>query len=369
MDRGEAAAAAAAAPAVEVPISAPAFTISPKLARQRSREIDRAIKKQAKKLRKQIKLLLLGTGESGKSTLVKQMKIIHGDGFSDAEKQDYREVIHSNIIKAMETLYNGLAELGISIKSPELAQEAANWFDGLNPTVTMAPIPLFERLWADPAIQTIFAQRNLLQLSDGAAHYMQSLARFADPKYVPTDLDVLHARLPTRGVHEFCFATKWGEFSMIDVGGQKSERRKWMVAFADVAAIIFVVASSDFDQTSAGSESGGNRLRESLMLFRHMMKGKHLHGKPVILFFNKSDLLQAKLEQGRSVHEHFPEFLGPEGDIAVVQKWLDETFKAQCPGEVYSHCTTAIDTANVKHVFEDVQDILVHEQMKRLNVE
>eukprot|EP00038_Savillea_parva_P000452 m.96220 g.96220 ORF g.96220 m.96220 type:complete len:358 (-) comp10151_c0_seq1:1272-2345(-) len=346
----------------------PGGALSPKLARQRSREIDLKLKKQAGLLRRQIKLLLLGTGESGKSTVVKQMKIIHGGGFTATEKNTFRDVVHANIITAMHVLYDGLALFGLSLEKPELAQEAEDFFEALNPTVTTAPIPLFEKLWADPSVQAVFARRNQLQLSDGAVHYMRSLPRFADPKYLPTDLDMLHARLPTRGVHEYVFGTKWGEFVMIDVGGQKSERRKWISAFTDVAAVIFVVASSDFDQTSGASESGGNRLREALQLFSHMMRGKQLRDKSVVLFFNKSDLLKEKLEQGRSVKEHFPDYTGPENDLEATQQWLAEKFRSQCPSEVYHHYTTAIDTANIRHVFDDIQDILVRHHMKSLNL-
>jgi hypothetical protein len=265
-------------------------------------------------------------------------------------------------------LYDGLAVLDIAMGSPELTQETADWFEALNPTVTTAPIPLFERLWADPGIQEVYARRNRLQLSDGASHYMRSLGRFAKPDYVPTDLDTLHARLPTRGVHEYTFGTDWGQFVMIDVGGQKSERRKWLSAFEHVAAVIFVVASSDFDQSSSASESGGNRLREALQLFSHMMRGKQLRDKSVVLFFNKSDLLKEKLAQGRSVKEHFPEYGGPEGDLVAVQTWLAELFRAQCPGEVYHHFTTAIDTANIKHVFDDMKEILVQSLMRGMGM-
>lgn len=270
--------------------------------------------------------------------------------------------------ESQQVLYDGLAVLDVSIKSPELAQEAADWFEAFNPTVTTAPIPLFEKLWADSGVQEVYAQRNLLQLSDGAAHYMSNLSRFSDPQYLPTDRDMLHARLPTRGVHEYVFGTKWGQFVMIDVGGQKSERRKWVSAFADVAAVIFVVASSDFDQTSSGSESGGNRLREALHLFSHMMRGKQLRDKSVVLFFNKSDILKEKLARGKSVAEHFPEYSGPEGDLAAVQKWLVEIFVKHCPGEVYHHYTTAIDTANIEHVFSDMQEILIGDLMKGMGM-
>jgi hypothetical protein len=136
------------------------------------------------------------------------MKIIHGGGYTDREREAYRDIIHDNIITAMQVLYDALAVFDVAISSPELAQEAAEWFDALNPTVTTAPLDLFGRMWADAGVQEVYSRRHLLQLSDGAAHYMESLGRLADPKWVPTDKDVLHARLPTRGVHEYVFGTK-----------------------------------------------------------------------------------------------------------------------------------------------------------------
>mmetsp|Transcript_41304 Transcript_41304/g.106892 ORF Transcript_41304/g.106892 Transcript_41304/m.106892 type:complete len:138 (-) Transcript_41304:4562-4975(-) len=57
------------------------------------------------------KLLLLGAGESGKSTFFKQMKILHKDGFSEEERLSYKEVIHSNTVLNMKTLINGAETL------------------------------------------------------------------------------------------------------------------------------------------------------------------------------------------------------------------------------------------------------------------
>uniref|UniRef100_A0A183BT95 G-protein alpha subunit n=1 Tax=Globodera pallida TaxID=36090 RepID=A0A183BT95_GLOPA len=48
-----------------------------------------------------IKLLLLGAGESGKSTVLKQMKIIHDNGFSNDDLMSKRNLVYGNVIQAM----------------------------------------------------------------------------------------------------------------------------------------------------------------------------------------------------------------------------------------------------------------------------
>ena len=60
------------------------------------------------------RLLLLGAGESGKSTIVKQMKILHVDGFSDQEKRQKRLDIRKNVRDAIEAITNAVDKLEIS---------------------------------------------------------------------------------------------------------------------------------------------------------------------------------------------------------------------------------------------------------------
>ena len=55
-------------------------------------EIERQIRKDKREMRRNYKILLLGTGESGKSTFMRNLRVVHGSGFSMKERQDAREV-------------------------------------------------------------------------------------------------------------------------------------------------------------------------------------------------------------------------------------------------------------------------------------
>ena len=96
---------------------------------KRDRELNRELKKDFKLSANVAKLLLLGTGESGKSTIVKQMKIIHGtqdsekEGLTEEERTAQVVTIKNNILDSIEALLTAAEEFGYKYSESE-AQEA-----------------------------------------------------------------------------------------------------------------------------------------------------------------------------------------------------------------------------------------------------
>ncbi len=76
-------------------------------------EIERQLKKDKRDARRELKLLLLGTGESGKSTFIKQMRIIHGAGYSDEDKRGFIKLVFQNIFMAMQSMIRAMELLKI----------------------------------------------------------------------------------------------------------------------------------------------------------------------------------------------------------------------------------------------------------------
>lgn len=89
------------------------MSTSDRAGRQRSDEIDKMIEEDSKRFKKECKILLLGSGESGKSTIVKQMKIIHQNGFTKDELESYRPIIYKNVLDSAQAIVLAMRKIGV----------------------------------------------------------------------------------------------------------------------------------------------------------------------------------------------------------------------------------------------------------------
>uniref|UniRef100_H2Y9Q1 Uncharacterized protein n=1 Tax=Ciona savignyi TaxID=51511 RepID=H2Y9Q1_CIOSA len=212
---------------------------------------DRQIKSETKAFQEQIKLLLLGAGESGKSTIVKQMVIIHKDGFSEDDAFKYKPIVHGNVLQSMLSMICAMTKLGIEYEENERESDAKKIMafirsgsEDLDADIGQC----IKKLWQDAGIKTCFGRSREYHLIDSTEYYLNNIDRILDLGYLPNEQDILRTRVTTTGISETRFTFKDINFLMVDVGGQRTERKKWIHCFEDVTAIIFIVALSGYDQ-------------------------------------------------------------------------------------------------------------------------
>ncbi|XP_008782427.1 guanine nucleotide-binding protein alpha-1 subunit isoform X3 [Phoenix dactylifera] len=355
-------------------------------------EIERRIARETKAEQHIHKLLLLGAGESGKSTIFKQIKLLFQTGFDEAELRSYTSVIHANVYQTIKILYDGAKELAqnesdsskyvVSLDNKDLGEKLSEIGSRLDyPYLTKEITNEIKTLWNDAAIQETYARGNILQVPDCAQYFMENLERLSEADYVPTKEDVLYARVRTTGVVEIQFSPvgesrKSGEvYRLYDVGGQRNERRKWIHLFEGVTAVIFCAAISEYDQMLFEDETK-NRMMETKELFDWVLKQSCFENTSFMLFLNKFDIFEKKVQKvplnicewfrdyqpmasGKQEVEHAYEFVKKKFEELYFQSTkperVDRVFK------IYR--TTALDQKLVKKTFK-----LVDETLRRRNL-
>ncbi|KXS13706.1 guanine nucleotide binding protein, alpha subunit [Gonapodya prolifera JEL478] len=224
-----------------------------KEAKLRNDEIDCELRKEKLRLRSKVKVLPLDTENSGKSTILKRMKLIHGAGYSEAERESFKP-----ILDAMDRLRISLDRESNARHCDEIKRMSAR----IEAEVFPAD--------AGEAVKAL---------------YFDAIDRITAEDYVPTDQDMMKTHVPTTAFTELVFHVADLTYRMVDVSGQRSSKRdKWHHCFDSVNAVMFVVAISD-----------GDRLHEALTLFDYVCNSLWFVRPCIVIFFNKMDLFRKKL--------------------------------------------------------------------------
>jgi guanine nucleotide-binding protein G(i) subunit alpha len=325
---------------------------------KRNKEITKQVKIDAKNNKRIAKILLLGTGDSGKSTFVKQMKVIHRNNFSEQELCGVRNSICTSCIEAMKDILTYMKSKkieGITDKHEKYVTQIKE-ANKLSPEIGKS----LQKIWKLKSVQKFLpeAQRDLPTVTDSLKYFYDDITRIAAPNYTPTVDDIIRAKIKTSGIYEFDFLIKESHLKLIDVGGQRSERRKWLHCFDGVTAIIYIAALNEYDMKLA-EDAQTNRMQESLHVFQQLSQSQWLREIPFLLFLNKCDLLKEKL-QFSSIKKSFPEYTGGDTDYNAVISFVEEKYRSMFEGKILykPYVTCALDTENVKRVFNAVHDIV-----------
>ncbi|KAF9448736.1 heterotrimeric GTP-binding alpha subunit [Macrolepiota fuliginosa MF-IS2] len=227
-------------------------------------------------------------------------------------------------------------------------------------------------LWRDAEVRSVLRKQGV-QLEETAGFFMNDAERIATVDYVPTDSDIIRARLRTIGVEEHQFVVEKGgdagsDVFITDVGGSRSQRASWVPYFDDVQAILFL-APLAFNLTLE-EDPRVNRLEDSLNLWREICANRLLVGANLILFFNKKDVLTSILASGVQVRRYVPSYGDAPNDVANVTKYFKDKFKSYhkrlSPTTRPFMCyeTSAIDVKSMTVLLVGVREAILRQHLK-----
>ncbi|CAF92302.1 unnamed protein product [Tetraodon nigroviridis] len=328
--------------------------------RDANKKIERQLQKERQAYKATHRLLLLGAGESGKSTIVKQMRILHVDGFNAEEKQQKIQDIRKNVKDAIVTIISAMSML----TPPVALGNPGNQFR-VDYIKSIAPLSDFEyteeffehaqNLWEDDGVKACFERSNEYQLIDCAKYFLDRLDSVRRTDYTPTDQDLLRCRVLTSGIFETRF-----QVDKVKLPVSSTPKASWEL---NVTAIIFVAASSSYNMVIR-EDNSTNRLAKSLV-------------DRLQIHLDQQDVLADKILAGKSkLEDYFPEYTNyqvpaeavPDADedpqVTRAKFFIRDEFlrisTASGDGKhyCYPHFTCAVDTENIRRVFNDCRDII-----------
>ncbi|KAI8895706.1 guanine nucleotide binding protein, alpha subunit [Globomyces pollinis-pini] len=348
------------------------YYLSEKEKQSRTRDIDNYLKNEKIEMdlaSKEPKILILGTSDSGKSTFLKQLKILHGAGFTSEEIQKSK----------LNILYN-LTAISQKVISESKSEDLNAIFASL---VQFRPSLIYQlkyldehvannliAFWADEAMKAKFYELGSI-FPVSSTYFFDKFEEINRPDYQVTHQDILLLRSVTQNISDNRFEIKTvsgtGFLHFIDVSGLKYHRKRWIPYFDDCLAIVYVIDISSFDITMA-EEVETNRLRDSIKLFESIVRNPLLANCELIVFFNKRDLFQLKIKKV-SLKLHFPEYDGQDFDTEAGFTFLKNLYKQKQietdKRKINYHTTCCTDTSAMSKIILDVSNSIITKTLSK----
>lgn len=335
-----------------------------------NKTIEDKIQKQAAASKEAVKVLLLGAGECGKSTILKQMKILHMNGFTPDEIIEGRTLVFKNTLDAAQALCQAMKDLLVTWEKPENEEIAARILQqDSSSDIDLKIAKDIATVWLDKGIRAVSKRDNEFHLLDSAPYFLDKVEKYFVADFTPTSEDMLRTRLTTTGIIETEFTLEKMLFKMYDVGGQRGERKKWIHCFNDVTAIMFIASLSEYNQTLA-EDPEKNRMEESWDLFENIINLPWFASAKCILFLNKNDLFQEKIKT-ICIGKYHEDYEGPECNYDAAIKFIKDEYMDRNDDEdraIYTHVTDATNTQNVQFVWNATQHIILENKLDSMGL-
>jgi energy-coupling factor transporter ATP-binding protein EcfA2 len=278
-----------------------------------------------------VAVLILGVSGCGKSTFVKQMKIISNSGFQDFELDNYKKIIIKNLGSGLHELMNIFSESEGSLEDEN--KEAGELFKQ-NPSVDWSEgdtIDKAKKLWEDKNIIKIWDKAKYSVHYTHLDYYMENIDRVTAADYSPTFDDIVRSRQYTIGASTTYISYEKFWWRFIDVGGQTPERNKWSAIVQDtpINALVYFIALDDYHEESP-EQKGKTKMEVSKDVWDEVIHSGLFKRETTILFLNKMDLFSKQIKnkkQFKLFKKQFPEYeSNDKNDVDAAAEYIKNQF-------------------------------------------
>lgn len=340
-------------------------------------KLDREIAQKCEEVRKRkgknVKVLLLGTGESGKSTILKQLQLFFGyEGLTDTNSQGtvrWRYVCQ--FLAFCSTIEEKAGFIGIRTKVELFFKDCEDYYslatkakesraEGPPLSCPYNQFTIVKELWHNETAQDVWKNNDIDGFHNNLNHFVRNISRIYDPDKGVNNDDVLQLKIRTSGVASYTFPLETLRIVVFDTGGQRAERRKWTGIFKGMDYVFHVAAVSEFDQKLF--EATSDRWTDTHRVFNDILHEPELVAVPIILFMNRVDELENKInrlkETKTNLNQYFPELrLGFDYKFAVelILEYLrDELVKSAPPGKTLAVYYVSAIKKDIHSIFEEL---------------
>ncbi|KAK0499364.1 heterotrimeric G protein alpha subunit 4 [Armillaria luteobubalina] len=307
-------------------------------------------------------VLLLGAGDSGKTTFLKQIHLIHNISFSQ-DLEYYRQLILDNLTGGFLCILEAMLDMDLAVSKDNLRYLSGiqYWCLREGDPFPIAFLQPLKALWRDPGVQEVWRRGNEASLPENLEYFFSDLDRLFHPQYQPTEQDIIQCRVRTIGIIETVFRLQDREVTVVDVGGQRSERRKWIHCFRDATSVLFFINLNGYDQCLA-EDKDANQMHDAMAIWEAICRSRWFEHTSIVLFLNKDDLFEHKVPHS-DIENYFPDFDGEPGDVRAGREYFKHRFSELATKggrrDIYIHVITAIDTAMLQAVMTSVEGTII----------
>jgi len=317
-----------------------------------------------------MKILTLGVGGCGKTTFIKQMKIIHGIQWDTIELDNYVKIIRANLVAGTQDAIEVARKAKIKLNSDN--NDNIEFVNDLRPRaveLTDTNVQKLKAVFNDPGIQEVLKSHgeDLSITASNLIYFFDNMDLIVADDYCPKDEDILRCRQRTAGANFSTIYLGKKYFEFHDVGGQRPERAKWEQIIKDhtFGAVLYFIACDEYDLHSAeGMDTDRTKMDISRHIFGEIVNSTLIDkNTPIVLFLNRIDLFKLRIADKngwKAFKKVYPTYDGDKDLNSCLEHIGDNFLKTlkedQKDRVINTHQTCALDTDLMKVVWDSVRE-------------